>query len=181
MGYLLGADIGSQSIKVVLLDPDGTTVATAGRPCEMHHPAAGWAEQDPAQWRTGLAAAIRDVVAAAGIRPAEVSHLGLASQVDGVVPVSAALEPLSPAIIWLDRRASAEAEAMSAKLGVEFHVTGTSFEVIIPGLSSGRFDAGFSSFGVTAERLKAPYAELDTGHYPMLSMPAELTALLTAA
>jgi polar amino acid transport system substrate-binding protein len=47
------------------------------------------------------------------------------------------------------------AKAMSAKLGVEFHVTGTSFEVIIPGLSSGRFDAGFSSFGVTAERLKA--------------------------
>jgi pimeloyl-ACP methyl ester carboxylesterase len=32
----------------------------------------------------------------------------------------------------------------------------------------------------TAERLKASWHELDTGHYPMLSMPAELTALLTA-
>ncbi|HEV2302458.1 MAG TPA: alpha/beta fold hydrolase [Stellaceae bacterium] len=30
----------------------------------------------------------------------------------------------------------------------------------------------------TAERLKAPYVELDTGHYPMLSMPDELTRLL---
>jgi pimeloyl-ACP methyl ester carboxylesterase len=30
----------------------------------------------------------------------------------------------------------------------------------------------------TAERLKAGWAELDTGHYPMLSMPAELTAML---
>jgi pimeloyl-ACP methyl ester carboxylesterase len=30
----------------------------------------------------------------------------------------------------------------------------------------------------TAERLKAPYAELDTGHYPMLSLPDELTHLL---
>jgi pimeloyl-ACP methyl ester carboxylesterase len=30
----------------------------------------------------------------------------------------------------------------------------------------------------TAERLKAPYAELDTGHYPMLSLPDELTQLL---
>ena len=29
-----------------------------------------------------------------------------------------------------------------------------------------------------AERLKAPFMELDTGHYPMLSMPAELTALI---
>ena len=117
MGYLIGADIGSQSIKVVLLDPDGTTVGTAGRPCQLRHPAAGWAEQDPALWRAGLAAAIRDVVTAAGIRPAEVTHLGLASQVDGVVPVDAALEPLAPAIIWLDRRATAEAAAMAAKLG----------------------------------------------------------------
>jgi pimeloyl-ACP methyl ester carboxylesterase len=30
----------------------------------------------------------------------------------------------------------------------------------------------------TAERLKAPYAEMDTGHYPMLSQPEELTRLL---
>ena len=29
-----------------------------------------------------------------------------------------------------------------------------------------------------AERLKAKLAELDTGHYPMLSMPEELTAML---
>ena len=31
----------------------------------------------------------------------------------------------------------------------------------------------------TAERLGAKWFELDTGHYPMLSMPSELTALLT--
>jgi pimeloyl-ACP methyl ester carboxylesterase len=30
----------------------------------------------------------------------------------------------------------------------------------------------------TAERLKAPYSEIDTGHYPMLSAPDELTRLL---
>jgi pimeloyl-ACP methyl ester carboxylesterase len=32
----------------------------------------------------------------------------------------------------------------------------------------------------TAENLNARWHELDTGHYPMLSMPEELTALLTA-
>ena len=31
----------------------------------------------------------------------------------------------------------------------------------------------------TAEKLNAQWHELDTGHYPMLSMPEELTALLT--
>ena len=33
----------------------------------------------------------------------------------------------------------------------------------------------------TSERLKATWAELDTGHYPMLSMPEELTRLLVSA
>ncbi|HZT87115.1 MAG TPA: alpha/beta hydrolase [Stellaceae bacterium] len=32
----------------------------------------------------------------------------------------------------------------------------------------------------TAEKLGAKFLELDTGHYPMLSLPAELTAMLTA-
>ncbi len=47
------------------------------------------------------------------------------------------------------------AKAMSKKLGVDFKMTPTSFDAIIPGLVSKRFDAGFSSFGVTEERLKA--------------------------
>ena len=47
------------------------------------------------------------------------------------------------------------AKAMSEKLGVDFKFEATSFEIIIPGLVSKRFDAGFSSFGVTEERLKA--------------------------
>ena len=47
------------------------------------------------------------------------------------------------------------AKAMSEKLGVPFEMTGTSFDAIIPGLVAKRFDAGFSSFGVTPERLNA--------------------------
>jgi polar amino acid transport system substrate-binding protein len=47
------------------------------------------------------------------------------------------------------------AKTMAARLGVKFDITGTSFEQIIPGLTTKRFDAGFSSFGVTPERLQA--------------------------
>jgi len=87
MGYLIGADIGSQSVKAVLLDPDGRTVASAGQACAMLHPANGWAEQDPADWQTGLTIAIRQLITRSGVAPSQVTHLGLASQVDGVVPV----------------------------------------------------------------------------------------------
>jgi len=126
MGYLVGADIGSQSVKAILLDPDGREIGSAGQACTMNHPASGWAEQDPGQWLAGLSAAVRQLLTGTGIRPSEVSHLGLASQVDGVVPVDSALRPLRPAIIWLDRRATDQAAALAGRLGADriFATTG---------------------------------------------------------
>ena len=125
-GHVIGVDVGSQSVKAALLDPDGHTVATAGRPCAMRHPHAGWAEQDPADWERALAGAVRAVVDAAGIRPAEVTHLGMACQVDGVVAVDEHHQPLREAIIWLDRRADAEVDALTDKVGADaiFSTTG---------------------------------------------------------
>jgi polar amino acid transport system substrate-binding protein len=45
------------------------------------------------------------------------------------------------------------AREMETRLGVPFNYVGTSFDAIIPGLIGKRFDAGFSSFGSTSERL----------------------------
>jgi xylulokinase len=126
MGFLIGADIGSQSVKAVLLDPEGRTVASAGQGCAMSHPANGWAEQDPAAWRAGLTIAVRQLLTRSKVAPSEVTHLGLASQVDGVVPVDGRLRPLRPGLIWLDRRATAQADALAAELGPDriFATTG---------------------------------------------------------
>ena len=126
MGYLIGADIGSQSVKAVLLDPEGRTIGSAGQGCTMRHPASGWAEQDPADWTRCLIAAVRQLMSGHGIRPSQVTHLGLASQVDGVVAVDGKLRPLRPAIIWLDRRATGQAAALASQLGTDriFATTG---------------------------------------------------------
>jgi xylulokinase len=126
MGYLIGADIGSQSVKAVLLDPDGRTVGTAGHSYAMSHPASGWAEQDPHDWTTGLTLAVRKLLNHHGIAAADVTHLGLASQVDGVAPVDDRLRPLRPAIIWLDRRGTSQAAALADAVGTDqiFATTG---------------------------------------------------------
>jgi xylulokinase len=117
MGYIIGADVGSQSVKALLMDPDGQTIATAASPCSMQHPAAGWAEQDPHEWQRALATAVRTVIAETGLRSGAVDAIALASQVDGVVAVDAALEPLRPAIIWLDRRATTQTAALGEAVG----------------------------------------------------------------
>jgi xylulokinase len=117
MSHVVGADVGSQSVKAVIMDPDGTILASAGHPCRMSHPANGWAEQDPADWREALAAAVRKARAAAGVAAHDVSALGLACQVDGVVALDSDCRPLRPAIIWLDRRAGAEAAQLAERVG----------------------------------------------------------------
>jgi xylulokinase len=124
--YLIGIDVGSQSVKGVLCSPDCKPCATASHPCGMTYPASGWAEQDPAEWRDGISAVVHLLLARAAIAPSEVSHLGLACQVDGVVPVDRKLTPLRPAIIWLDKRAVVQAGRLVNAVGVDalFETTG---------------------------------------------------------
>jgi xylulokinase len=124
--FVLGVDVGSQSIKGVLLDPEGVQRAMASHPLTMTHPHGGWAEQDPRHWEEGIALVIAKALAAAGVAGSEVGVLSLACQVDGVVPLSPSGEALGPAIIWLDRRADVEAKALANDVGPDrlFKITG---------------------------------------------------------
>jgi xylulokinase len=107
--YAIGCDLGSQSLKGVLLDPTGAVVAQSSAAYVVDYPHPGWAQQDVRHWRAALASVIGELLETANVAAADVSTLGLASQVDGLVAVDADGEPLYPAIIWLDRRAVAQA------------------------------------------------------------------------
>lgn len=126
MTYVIGIDVGSQSVKGVLLDPDGDLRASASYALTMSHPRAGWAEQDPSTWILGVVWVVAQALENAGVRGDEVGVLALACQVDGVVPLSALGDPLGPAIIWADRRAQVEADSLATTVGREklFEITG---------------------------------------------------------
>jgi xylulokinase len=119
MKHVVGIDVGSQSVKGCLVSPGGDVLAVGRAPCVMTHPAGGWAEQDPAQWRDGIAAVVRELIERAGLGAADVGTIGMASQVDGVVPVDAGGRALRHAVIWLDRRATRQADALVDRVGAE--------------------------------------------------------------
>ena len=129
MSFSIGCDVGSQSLKAVVLSPSGEILATAGAPYEMIHKHSGWADQDPAGYVQALCAAVHEAIVAAGIDPGDVTVLGLASQVDGVVPIDKNLRPLRDAIIWLDRRAADQAEFLRQSMGVEETFTRTGLNI----------------------------------------------------
>ncbi len=116
VGHVIGIDLGSQSLKGLLLDPSGRQLGEAARAYDMHCPHPAWAEEDPADWWEALRAVVAELMAVHRLAPADVSAVAFASQVDGVVPVDVQGEAVHPAIIWLDRRAEAEAAALGRRI-----------------------------------------------------------------
>jgi len=117
VSLVLGVDVGSQSIKVVLVDEAGDVVSTGSAALSMTHQHDGWAEQDPQSY----CAAMRDAVRGAtdSVDSSRVVAMGLGSQVDGVVACDVSGEPVRPAIIWLDKRATEQCDRLVAAVGKE--------------------------------------------------------------
>lgn len=130
MGYVIGCDVGSQGAKGVLLRADGVTMGVAGSRYGITNPASGWAEQDPSAYTSALTSVVRELLTASDVDPADVTHLGVASQVDGVVATDPSGRPVRDAIIWMDRRAVDETAVMGARISATrlFDLSGSNLD-----------------------------------------------------
>ena len=57
-GMYLGIDIGTSSVKAVIVDDKDTVVEQASAPLNVSRPQAGWSEQNPADWWAATNAAV---------------------------------------------------------------------------------------------------------------------------
>jgi FGGY-family pentulose kinase len=111
---LLGLDVGTQSLRAALVDVHGKTVAFGVAPIETTYPHPGWAEQNPLEWWSAAATAVQLALAQGQIAPERIIAVGLDCTACTVVAADFSGEPLRPALLWMDQRASQEAEAISA-------------------------------------------------------------------
>ncbi len=103
--YLLGTDNGCTMSKAALFTLDGQEVAVAARKTETLTPKPGFLERDvPEMWKT-TAEAIREVVTAAGVDPADIACVACAGHGNGLYLVDQAGEPVCNAIMSTDTRA----------------------------------------------------------------------------
>jgi xylulokinase len=105
---ILGIDIGTQTLKVTVLDLGMCFRGRAARCYPLSRPQPGWVEQDPHLWEQALAPVIAEGLGAAGATPDDVKALAFCGQLDGCIPVDDNGTALSPCITWIDRRATAE-------------------------------------------------------------------------
>src|SRR5580700_4984856 len=106
--YAGGLDLGTSSAKAVVIDTSGTVLSQASAGYAVTSAKAGYAESEPACWWAAVTACGRQVVDAAGVRPAAI---GLSGQMHGLVLASLAGEPLRPALLWADSRATGSLRA----------------------------------------------------------------------
>jgi xylulokinase len=105
---VIGIDIGTQSLKAIVVDGALTVRGEGSVAYQPVFPRPCWAEQDPRLWLGALRTAIGEALSRAGIAARDVTAVGITGQLDGCVPVDREGAALAPALIWMDRRATAE-------------------------------------------------------------------------
>jgi xylulokinase len=114
---LLGIDVGTTAAKAVLFTLDGRVQAVTSSEYPVYHPHTNWAEQNAEDWWNAVCLALRQVLSAVPEAARRVAGIGVSSQAPSVVALDKSGQPLRPAMIWMDRRAEAEAKEFDQHLG----------------------------------------------------------------
>ncbi len=118
--YWLGLDIGTGGSRALLAGPDGQVRFGYTAPHEemrMERPL--WAEQDPRNWWAAARAAIRGVLAEAGVHGTSIRAVGLSGQMHGLTLLDGGGDVIRPALIWCDQRSQEQVDHVNRTAGEE--------------------------------------------------------------
>lgn len=115
---LLALDLGTTSVRALIVGADGAVRARAQRPVTAAYPHAGWSEFDPEELAARAGDVLREALAAARLSARDVAGLGVVTQRATALCWDArTLRPLAAAQSWQDQR-TAERVAEFRKIGI---------------------------------------------------------------
>ncbi|GGS75262.1 FGGY-family carbohydrate kinase [Nonomuraea spiralis] len=110
MSVWIGIDLGTQSVRAMAVDADGDVLGSASRPLTSHRDGPRH-EQDPEQWWRELAAATREALR--DVPPERVEGVAVDATSGTILLTDRDGAPLTPALMYDDRRATAEVERVN--------------------------------------------------------------------
>ena len=116
---ILVLDLGTTYFKAALFDERGCMLALDRQEYPLLTPAPNIVELDPEIYWQALVSAVRRVLAQSRAAVQEVATLCISSQGETFIPVDDHGRPLARAIVWLDNRATREAEGLAVKFSSE--------------------------------------------------------------
>lgn len=119
MAYVIGIDLGTSAVKVVLVSEAGEVVNEVSKPYPLFHEKAGYSEQDPDEWVKQTLVALRELVETFTGDAKLIEGMSFSGQMHGLVLVDEHHKPLRPAILWNDTRTSEQCKYIYETAGKE--------------------------------------------------------------
>ncbi len=111
----LGIDLGTSSVKTVLMDDNQKIVSSASAAMEVHRPHDGWSEQHPSDWIAGVESTFTQLKESHASELAAVRGIGLSGHMHGATLLDQSDKVLRPCILWNDTRSAVEAAALDTQ------------------------------------------------------------------
>ncbi|MBQ1640729.1 MAG: xylulokinase [Lachnospiraceae bacterium] len=112
-----GIDLGTSSVKLLLMDEKGDIkkIVTREYDCQFPHP--GWSEQDPYVWYEESVKGLKELVA--DCDKSQVAGISFGGQMHGLVILDEEDRVIRPAILWNDSRTTEENDYLNNTIGKE--------------------------------------------------------------
>ncbi len=117
MKYVIGVDLGTSSVKVLLVNTQGVVKSEATKDYPLVHEKAGYSEQNPEHWVTGTVAALKQLMENSDVNAEDIEGLSFSGQMHGLVLLDDNQKVIRPAILWNDTRTTEQCRQIEEKLG----------------------------------------------------------------
>lgn len=117
MKHVIGVDLGTSSVKVLLVNQEGRVVAEATEDYPLIHLKAGYSEQDPEEWVTKTVLALKKLTASSGVSPDDIEGISFSGQMHGLVLLDEKRNVIRNAILWNDTRTTEQCREITRTLG----------------------------------------------------------------
>jgi xylulokinase len=124
MDLLLGVDLGTTACKVTVVASDLAASSISSPPYPISTPHREWAEQDPRAWGEAVDTTVQYALDSVGAGPRDHVTLAITGQMHSLVLMDGDGNPSRPAILWADRRATAECTMIENRVPNVAAITG---------------------------------------------------------
>lgn len=115
--FYIGIDLGTSSVKLLLMDSEGNVVNTVSEEYPIYFPKPGWSEQNPEDWYASVIAGIKKLIC--GIDKDKVAGISFGGQMHGLVILDENDKVIRPCILWNDGRTKKECDYLNNMIGKE--------------------------------------------------------------
>ena len=117
MSYVLGVDLGTSSLKGLVVDREGQVVASASKDYPLLHPQTGYSEQDPQEWLDAFVDVVQQLTTKVADFTKELEGISFSGQMHSLVVLDENEQVLRPAILWNDVRTTKQCQEIMATFG----------------------------------------------------------------